>query len=275
MDLEHMQRQRNNLEAKANQKLEDGLNKLRESTDLAQKPQKSETAQKVQDALNDMREDISEANDMVARKVNKISERDSQESPPPQPQPQEEPIKPSTVTKPLVYFSYPMEGYEAPPAWTTPLCDILISLGYLVYNPWEQVDSQFAQKEIPVLDGLQPKIVKSLCSVLAVPEEVLLPFEAIWKILHKGDQGDNYGIVFQNLWFLIRSSLVICDLTRGMVGAGTAQELLYSKQIDIPVVGFLSPTGQLNPYTHRSVTAFFSGKDLHTLLPMIRGYAPL
>jgi len=103
MDLEQIQRQRNTLEAKANKKLED--------------------------ALNDMRGDISDANEMVTKK---ISNRGSQESSPLPNQPQEierpiEAPKPLPIAaKHLIYFSYPMEGYDAPPAWTVPLSNILL-----------------------------------------------------------------------------------------------------------------------------------------------------
>jgi len=177
--------------------------------------------------------------------------------------------------KPLIYFSYPMSGYATPPVWTKSLKDILTANGYLVFNPWETLDEAYVQDDIPFLNMLDSRLVKSLCPLLFIPEETLLPFDGVWKILQQGDVDDNYGIVFKCMWFLIRSSMVICDLTRPMRGGGMAQEILYSRQLDIPVVGFLPPAGQINPFVHRSVTAFFSGKDIMSLLPMIKGYAPL
>jgi hypothetical protein len=154
-----------------------------------------------------------------------------------------------------------------------PLRNILIQAGYLIYNPWDNVDAQFGQQDLPDLNAAPQKLVKSLCQILQIPEEVLLPFDAVWKLLQTGDTGDHFGIVFQCLWFLTRSSLIVCDLIRPMAGAGVAQELLYSKQLNIPVVGLLSPSGNLNPFVHRSATALFSGSDLLSLLPMIKGYA--
>ena len=232
---------------------------------------------KISDALEDMREEISAAN---AQAANQIKMRDSQlkqekvqEDVQKKVQEELEKVqKPSN--KPLVYLAYPMESYGEVPVWVEPLKNILEANGYLVYNPHESVDSQFSPEDLPLLDALSIKLVKKLCPLYFIPEEVLLSFEVVWKILHKGDMQDNYGIVFQRLWFLIRSSLVIGDLTR-VLGSGTAQELLYARQLDIPVIGFLAPTGHIDPYIHRSVTAFFSGRELGSLLPMIKGYAPV
>jgi hypothetical protein len=267
MDLEQLHRQRKQLEDEANKQ--------------------------ITGAIEDMREDISVANRQAAEQV---KERDSQEPDggpqTPMIQEQQEQINrlrqeieqrqkeldeknaldKNTVTKPLVYLAYP-KG-EVVPAWVVPLTRILQTNGYLVYNPQEPVDAQYAQDDLPALTLLTTKLVKTLCPLYFISEDTLLPFEAVWQILHQGDTQDNYGIVFQRLWFLIRSSLVICDLTQTL-GSDSSQELLYSRQLDIPVIGFLAPTGNIDPYIHRSVTAFFSGKDLGSLLPMIKGYAPV
>jgi hypothetical protein len=176
--------------------------------------------------------------------------------------------------KPLVYFSYPMTGYREPPAWTTPLREALLRSGYLVYNPWDNIDAQFGLQDLPLLNALSPRLSKSMCPMLHIPEEALSPFEAVGHIMLEGDQGDHFGVVLQCLWLLVRSSLVVCDLMRPMQGAGTAQELLYARQLGVPVIGLMPASGKLNPFAHRSVTALFSGSDLLGLLPLIRGYAP-
>jgi hypothetical protein len=168
-----------------------------------------------------------------------------------------------------------MTGYTEPPAWADPLRRVLVNNGYLVFNPWDDINEQFGQQDLPFLNALQLKLVKTMCPLLCIPEETLLPFDTVWKLLHQGDGEDNYSIVFQCLWFLVRSSLVVCDLIRPMAGAGVAQELLYSKQLSIPVVGLLPPSGQLNPFAHRATTVLFSGTDLLSMLPLIRGYAPI
>ena len=168
-----------------------------------------------------------------------------------------------------------MTGYDSQPGWVDPLRQVLVQNGYLVYNPWDNVDAQFGQQDVPHINSLSLKLVKSLCSALCIPEEVLLPFDAIWKVIKSGDDGDNFGIVFQCLWFLARSSIVICDLMRPMTGGGVMYELVYSRQLGVPVVGLLPTSGQLSPFVHKSVTALFSDTDLISLLPIIRGYAPI
>ena len=235
----------------------------------------------IQESLNKMRADLDKSNKDVAQQLNKEPENKQEEDveAPPQQQPLPPPSPSSTPSsskgKPLIYFSYPMTGYTEQPAWVDPLRQVLVSNGYLIYNPWDKVAEQFGQQDLPDLNALPIKLVKALCPLLFIPEEVMLPFDAVWKIIQRGDVGDNFSIVFQCLWFLTRSSLVVCDLMRPMAGAGTAQEILYSRQLGIPVVGIFPTSGQLNPFAHRSATVLFSGTDLLSLLPIIKGYAPL
>jgi len=246
---------------------------LRRKEELEQNAQ-----EQIQEALDKMRDDLSKSNEAVAKQIEKKKEGASEAIPPPPEEPTSKQVKQppsSNQKKPLIYFSYPMSGYTEQPVWVNPLRQVLIQNGYLVYNPWDKVGGQFGQRDLPFLNALPTKVVKSLCSVLCIPEEVLLPFEAIWKVIQQGDNGDNFGIVFNCLWLLTRSSLVICDLMRPMAGAGVAQEILYSRQLGIPVVGLFPTSGELNPFTHRSTTVLFSGADLLSLLPIVKGYAPL
>jgi hypothetical protein len=232
----------------------------------------------LQDTLNGLRDELAQKNVDVHRQLysqEEIEEKieDAPDAALPKSKPSEKPALPAS--SPLIYFSYPMSGYSEQPAWVNPLRQVLIQNGYLVYNPWDKINEQFGQQDLAPLNSLSLKVIKSICALLAIPEEVLLPFESVWKLLEQGDGGDNFGIVFQCLWFLTRSSLVVCDLMRPMAGAGTAQELLYSKQLGIPVVGLFPTSGQLNPFAHRSTTILFSGTDLLHLIPVIKGYAPL
>jgi len=250
MDLDNLTQKRNRLEAKA--------------------------TEQIQESLNQIRGDLYKSNDYVAQQLRDLGDtpKEAEASEPTPSAPTAPKSEPLITKKPLVYFSYPMTGYNEPPTWVDPLRSILVNNGYLVYNPWDDINEQFGQQDLPFLNALPLKLVKSMCSLLCIPEETLLPFDAVWKLLHKGDGADHYGIVFQCLWFLVRSSLVVCDLIRPMAGAGVAQELLYSKQLNIPVVGLMPPSGQLNPFAHRSTTVLFSGTDLISMLPLIRGYAP-
>ena len=255
--------------------------------DLVQKRKRLEqdANDRIQDALNSMRSDLEKSNSEVDRQLKNLKDESNQEkekntdtyetesqkqiphvSLPKQNQP---------VKKPLIFFSYPMTGYDDAPAWTETLRQVLVSNGYLVYNPWQKVDEIFSQEDLPTLNALPIKIVKSLCSILAIPEETLLPFESVWKFFQKAaTRNDNYSVVFQTLWFLIRSSLVVCDLMRPVAGHGTPCELLWSKQIGIPVIGLLPTSGYLSPFAHRSVTCLYTGNDLLQLLPLIKGYSP-
>jgi len=233
---------------------------------ITQQRQRLESAatEKIQDAINGMREDLSKTNEYVSQQLQqtkKEEEAPSSSSTPP------------LAAKRLIYFSYPIAGYEEQPQWVDPLRHILIQAGYLIYNPWDKIDAQFGQQDLPHLNQAHQKVVKSICPLLQIPEEVLLPFDNVWKIIQKGDVGDHFGVVFKSLWFLSRSSLVVCDLMRPSNDACVAQEVLYSKQLQIPVIGLLPPSGQLDPFIHRSTTALFSGADFLSLLPMIKGYA--
>ena len=251
---------------------------------LTQKRSRLETKaqEQIQDALSEMRGDLCKTNDYVAQQLRAIEEKPEEtveeacRKSPPTPIAKPEPKQQVVATKkPLIYFSYPMTGYSEPPAWASPLRNVLVNNGYMVFNPWDDINEQFGQQDLPFLNALPLKLVKTMCPLLCIPEETLLPFDTVWSLLHKGDGDDNYSIVFQCLWFLVRSSLVVCDLIRPMAGAGVAQELLYSKQLNVPVVGLLPPSGQLNPFAHRATTVLFSGTDLLAMLPLIRGYAPI
>lgn len=262
MDLEEIKRKRSRLEKEAQEKIQEALNGMRSdlqaSNEEVNRQLKEEIGKKTIGSVEDK-------NDCD----NGSSIGDVQ---PRQPSVQQQEV----VKKPLVFFSYPMTGYDTPPVWTQKLRHTLVSNGYLVYNPWDTVDEQYSQSDLPLLNALPVKLVKSLCSVLCIPDECLLPFEAVWKILQQASQKDNYSIVFQSLWFLVRSSLVVCDLIRPVAGGcGMPHELLWSQQLGLPVIGLFPSSGYLSPFAHRSVTCLFSGTDLIQLLPIIKGYTPI
>lgn len=225
--------------------------------------------QEIQRALDAMHGDLEKTNEMVAEKVKKKKmgpsyEPDSDELVPPEfPEPETQ-----RSTSPLIFLSYSQQT-----AWADDLFEILVRAGYLVFDPWKKLQEQIGQKDVPFLDAQPLKVVKSICPTLQLPDEVLLSFEQVSKILQKGDMGDNYAYVFKSLWFLVRSSLMICDLS--VVDAASGQNALYAKQLGIPLIGVLPTSGQLHPWMHRVTTALFSSTDLLTLLPMIQGYAPL
>lgn len=231
--------------------------------------------EQIQDVINGMRSELAKSNADVSRRLQKSQ------------QPEDAELETSTIvnsassplkkeassfsSKPLIYFSYPC---VEEPSWIVPLREVLTAAGYLTYNPANKVDEQFGQQDISSLNGLSLRLVKALCPLLVIPEETLLPFDAIWKLIQSSDAGDNFGIVFSRLWFLVRSSIVICDLTKE-ISADNGQELLYARQLGVPVVGLFPTSGLISPFTHKSTTVLFSGTDLLQLLPLIRGYAPV
>lgn len=176
----------------------------------------------------------------------------------------------------LVYFSYPVFGYGQPPAWVGPLKEALVGMGYLVYSPGEQVGQQFGKPDISALNSIDKKLNKQTCGLLSLPEELLLAYEHVAEIIQAGDHGDRYGAYFKHLWFLTRSSLVISDITKPDFGGEIGQELLLAKQLNIPTLGVMPESGHVSPWLQKSITAFLAAEfNLHNIVPLIRGYAPL
>lgn len=178
---------------------------------------------------------------------------------------------------PLIYFSYPVFGYTQLPAWVTPLREALVALGYLVYSPGEQVGVQFGKPDIAVLNSLEKRANRQTCSLLLLPEEVLSSYgQGVAEMIQAGDLGDKYGAYFKHLWFMVRSSLVVADITKPTLGGEIGQETLLARQLGIPTLGIMPESGHVGPWIQKSVTAFLAAEfNLNNIVPMIRGYAPL
>lgn len=184
--------------------------------------------------------------------------------------------KQTSAIKPLIYFSYPITGFQEVPVWVQPLKETLCKLGYLVYSPGELVGQQFGKPDLPYINALEKKALKPLCSVLSLPEDLTLPYEHVARFILQGDQGEPYYAWFKHLWFLIRANLVIADLTRPSFGAETGQELLYAKQLGIPTLAVHPENCTISPWLQRSITALLTAEfNLHNMIPLVRGYAPL
>lgn len=178
---------------------------------------------------------------------------------------------------PLIYFSHPILGYEDEPGWVEPLKQALNNMGYFVYAPYRDVQEQFFPAHVPSLNRLPLNIVPALCDTLKIPKEVTLPFSnsVVSRLIERGDQGERDCVVFKDLWFLVRSAVVICDVMRGN-GIGTAHELLYSHLLDIPTILLKSPSKELSIWAERASTAVFTqAEKFAKILPIITGYAPL
>lgn len=183
----------------------------------------------------------------------------------------------SSVLRPLIYMTFPTFGYgDEPPVWFESLELALQKRGYLTYTPYRLVAEQLSTDDIEAYGLLTPRLVPSMCSIFNIPPDATKSLELITGYLQLADLGtDNSATVFTNLWFLLRSSIVIADLERPMIGAETAAELVHAKQLGIPVVGMLPGTGTLSPWSQHLTTLLYSDRNLGNILPLIQGYAPL
>jgi len=173
--------------------------------------------------------------------------------------------------RPLIYL---MHSRKTPPPWIIPLAEALQRMGYLLFNPMLPVEQQYNPEDLPQLHVQPLRVVESLCGVLKIPPEVLLPINhpKVVDLLRRGSDQDADGETFQSFWFIVRSSLVLCDLESPDV----SYELTYAHQLGIPSIGIMPPRGGLTAWAQRSLSVVHTGRlDLTSLAPLLRGYAPL
>lgn len=186
---------------------------------------------------------------------------------------------PKMKDKPLLFFNFPVQGFEDLPSWARPLREALLQAGYMIYMPEVTLESQFGNADVVALNALQKRIVPTMCRMLRLPEELTLPFDspAVLGNLRNADTGkDSDASVFKDLWFLSRSSLMIADLVRDQRGIGFGQKILYSRFFDVPVIGISPVGGVLNPWVQKSVSVLFTDQfNIANIMPLVRGYAPL
>ena len=227
--------------------------------------QENQASNQIQEAINAMRSDVEKSNEKVAERLRPKDKEPEAEL---KKEPEEQKIyKTESVPvskKPLVYFSF---GYEMPP-WVSPLEHILTQSDYFVYNPAKRISEQFAQADIEGINALEKKLVKPLCGILGLNENILHPFEIVAKILNQGDLGDSFASVFKAQWFLTRSSVVVSDLSF----AGS-EELFLARQLGIPSIGMFPPSGQITPWQHQNCTVFHTPQNLQYLVQIIKGFS--
>jgi hypothetical protein len=205
------------------------------------------------------------------------------------PAPTPEPISASThaqeappqalKTRPLIFFHYPVAGYEDFPAWIKPLREALIMAGYMVYLPEVSLSSQMSEQDLPYLNSLPKRLVPALCRALKLPEEIGMLFDhptTMSQMKNSESNLDSEATVFKDLWFLSRAAIVLVDLVRDSRGVGFGQKMLYAKILDIPIIGISPVGGVLNPWVQRSLSVLFTDQfNLNNIMPLIRGYAPV
>lgn len=222
----------------------------------------SQAVEQINSSLNSMREELSRSNEEAARMLDKKKPSESKEV-------EEDKYQVEYAVKSnsgLIYFSAPKDT-----PWVPPLKNALNSFQDLVFLSSELVSNQFQEEDLPSLNELGLRIVKPLCGPLHIPEETLAPFEAIRKLMMKADHGDGASLIFSRLWFLVRSSVVVCDLMQPP-DLEASQTLLYCRQLGIPVIGLMPVNIPLDAWTHRSMAAIFTQPDISQLLPMVRGF---
>jgi len=215
--------------------------------------------EQVNSSLNSMREELSKSNEEAAKMLDKKGQEPKEEDK----YQVEYSVKPS---RGLIYFSAPQDT-----PWVAPLKSALNSFQDMVFHSRDLVANQFQEDDILSLNEFGVHVVKSLCGVFHIPEETLAPFDSVRALMMKADQGDGACLIFSRLWFLVRSSVVVCDLMQSP-DLESSQTLLYCRQLGIPVIGLMPANTCLDAWTHRSMTTIFTQPDISQLLPMVRGF---
>lgn len=186
------------------------------------------------------------------------------------------PTQAAADTKPrkMVYFSYNYRG--GIPGWVKPLKEALENLNYLAFSPLDSVEEQFQEEHKKDLFGLNTKLVSSLVGFLKLPEEIIAPLDSQSVIQHirVGDQRtDIDALMFKEIYFLTRSSVVICDLIQEPYGFEILHKLFICKILDIPTIA-ISPKGApLNPYVSKFVKIVLTDEfNVANVLPLVRAY---
>ena len=186
-------------------------------------------------------------------------------------------VSPPSKTGPLVYLSYtPLPQQNPHPAWVGPIRTYLINAGYTVYTPWMPVEDQVKNVQ---LNSLQKRLLPQLCSAFRLQEELTLDYERVFQTFVQADRGGDFDcIIFRNLWFLSRASLMIADLTvpERLGVSGVTQEMLYARLLEVPTIAIAPESGFNNPWLSHCASVMYTGQfSLAKFSPLIRGFAPL
>jgi len=189
-----------------------------------------------------------------------------------------EPITASVKDRKLIYLSYSY-SYRSmvSPVWVAPLKEALEAEGYLGFNPLQSVEEQFQEEHKEDLVGLTSKVPSSMIGLLKLNSEILAPIQtqSVIQTLRAGDKRiDADSVTFKELYFLLRSSVVICDLTQEPYGFEVLHKLFICKLLDIPTIG-IAPAGiAVNPFVQKYVKVLLTDDfNVANVLPLVRAYA--
>ena len=171
---------------------------------------------------------------------------------------------PSPAKKKLVYLAYTYLGI---PQYVDILREELKDR-YLVFNPLAGVEEQFSAEDIGTL---QPK---NIYESSQLPEGISRNIQDVVEILRRGDtRTDIDAMIFKELYFLARSSVVICDLVMLPYGCEMFHKLFYAKMLNIPVIG-ISPLGKnVSAYIQKYLRVLLTDSfNTENILPLLRAY---
>lgn len=169
------------------------------------------------------------------------------------------------VQIPLVFLAY---SYHSVPHYVEELRGDLADRGYLLFDPLTATDDQFPH----VGDVAQWQARQSAL----LPSEVALSPDdpRVTSALKRGDdRTDVDSMMFKELYFLARSSVVLCDLVIEPYGCELFHKIFYAKVLGIPVVG-ISPLGKgVSAYVQKYLKVLLTD-DFNTenIIPLIKAY---
>jgi hypothetical protein len=172
---------------------------------------------------------------------------------------------PSPAKKKLVYLAYTYLGI---PQYVDILREDLKDK-YLIFNPLAAVEEQFSADDIASL-LVDPHQLKELPD--GITRNIQDPY--VVEFLRRGDtQTDINAMIFKELYFLARSSVVICDLVMLPYGCEMFQKLFYAKMLNIPVIG-ISPIGKnVSAYIQKYLRVLLTDSfNTENILPLLRAY---
>jgi len=187
--------------------------------------------------------------------------------------PEPEPKAPEPKQPSLVYLNVP---YGDPASsWAGGLKTALKTKNVLAFSPLSGVNEQFDPQDLPFLNT-PLKIPQALLKLLRLSEALTLPITdpSVDQMLAAGDRGfDATTLLFKEMYFLLRSSVVICDFIKPPYAIEVASKLFYCRVLDIPTIG-VSPSGQLaHPWLVKNLRAVLTDDFTPAnIYPLVRGF---
>jgi hypothetical protein len=181
----------------------------------------------------------------------------------------EAPVEPEKKkTKKLVYLAYTYLGI---PHYVE---DLKQGVPYFIFNPLGGVEEQFEEEDREELFSIESRIPAEIVKYLPEGLDRKINDPTVISMLRKGDgRSDINAMIFKELFFLVRSSVVLCDLVMEPYGCEMFQKLYFAKMLDIPVIG-IAPLGKsVSAYTQKYLKVLLTDDfNVDNILPLLRAY---